>query len=316
MDFDCAKRKLNQHLILIFITILCAVVVGACSNPYTVKDSAPNKPTRVDRSEKVVPKVEPKSKYGNPKSYVVFGQRYYTLPSSKGYLEQGIASWYGTKFHGRRTSSGETYDMYAMTAAHKTLPLPTYARVTNIKNGRSIIVRINDRGPFHDNRIIDLSYAAATKLGIVTMGTGLVEVRAIDPRASQISIANSDSSNVNKKSEQQTESADSVEIIEANVTTNSYEDNQLPSAQQLEQELVIYVQLGAFRSQENAYKLRNQYRAYQFGEIDVHSDDFEGAPIFKVWIGPLATVEHADETVEKLNELGHRDYKLVFKDKP
>jgi len=154
MDFDCAKRKLTQYLQIIFVLLFTAAFMAACSNPYTIKDSAPKKPTRVDRTEKVIPKVEPKSKYGNPKSYVVFGKRYYTLPTSKGYVEQGIASWYGTKFHGRRTSSGETYDMYAMTAAHKTLPLPTYARVTNKKNGRSIIVRINDRGHFTTTELL------------------------------------------------------------------------------------------------------------------------------------------------------------------
>jgi len=129
-----------------------------------------------------VPKAEPKSKYGNPESYVVFGKRYYTKGSSKGYVERGLASWYGKKFHGQRTSSGERYDMYAMTAAHKTLPLPTYARVTNVTNGRSAVVKINDRGPFHGNRIIDLSYSAARKLGVVAKGTAMVEIRAIDPR--------------------------------------------------------------------------------------------------------------------------------------
>lgn len=128
-----------------------------------------------------VPKVEPKSKYGNPESYVVFGKRYHTKSSSHGYLARGVASWYGPNFHGRKTSSGERYDMYAMTAAHKTLPLPTYARVTNVKNGRSAVVKINDRGPFHGNRIIDLSYSAARKLGVVAKGTAMVEVKAIDP---------------------------------------------------------------------------------------------------------------------------------------
>jgi rare lipoprotein A len=103
------------------------------------------------------------------------------MSSSQGYSERGIASWYGTKFHGRRTSSGERYDMYAMTAAHRELPLPTYVRVTNLRNGRSAVVRVNDRGPFLGNRIIDLSYAAATKLGILGKGTGLVEVTALNP---------------------------------------------------------------------------------------------------------------------------------------
>jgi rare lipoprotein A len=132
-----------------------------------------------------VPKVEPLSRFGNPDSYVVFGKRYRTMDSSAGYVERGVASWYGPTFHGRRTSSGERYDMYAMTAAHKTLPLPTYARVTNLKNGRSAVVRINDRGPFHAGRVIDLSYAAASKLGVVDKGTARVEVRAIDPARPQ-----------------------------------------------------------------------------------------------------------------------------------
>jgi rare lipoprotein A len=129
-----------------------------------------------------VPKAEPRSKYGNPDSYVVFGKRYRTKKSSAGHLERGLASWYGKKFHGRKTSNGERYDMYAMTAAHKSLPLPTYAKVTNLENGRTAVVRINDRGPFHGNRVIDLSYAAARKLGVVRKGTALVEVEAIDPR--------------------------------------------------------------------------------------------------------------------------------------
>ena len=112
--------------------------------------------------------------------YVVNGKQYFTLPSARGFTQRGIASWYGPKFHGRRTSSGETYDMYKMTAAHKTLPLPTYVAVRNLATGREIVVRVNDRGPFHGDRIIDLSYAAATKLGIARRGTGLVEVRALE----------------------------------------------------------------------------------------------------------------------------------------
>jgi len=126
------------------------------------------------------PQVEPRSKYGNPKTYTVFNKSYEVLASSKGYKARGKASWYGKKFHGYRTSSGDTYDMYGMSAAHKTLPLPTYARVTNVDNGKSVVVKINDRGPFHGERIIDLSYAAATKLGILGKGTGNVEVHAID----------------------------------------------------------------------------------------------------------------------------------------
>jgi len=128
-----------------------------------------------------MPQVEPNSKYGNPESYIVFGKRYYTKTTGKGHVERGSASWYGKKFHGRKTSSGERYNMYAMTAAHKTLPLPTYVRVTNLASRRSVVVRVNDRGPFHGDRIIDLSYSAARKLGMTARGIAMVEIRAIDP---------------------------------------------------------------------------------------------------------------------------------------
>jgi rare lipoprotein A len=128
-----------------------------------------------------VPRHEPRARLGNPAFYEVLGQRYTVMADSSGYLERGVASWYGRDFHGERTSTGEPYDMYSMTAAHRTLPLPAYARVTNLRNGRSIVVRINDRGPFKANRIIDLSYAAALRLDMVRDGTTLVEVRAVAP---------------------------------------------------------------------------------------------------------------------------------------
>jgi rare lipoprotein A len=124
---------------------------------------------------------EPPSRTGNPDSYTVFGKNYFVDKTSEGYREQGLASWYGPKFHGKRTSSGTPYDMYAMTAAHKSLPIPTYARVTHRDNGRSIVVKINDRGPFVGDRIIDLSYAAATKLDMIDSGTASVEVVALPP---------------------------------------------------------------------------------------------------------------------------------------
>jgi rare lipoprotein A (peptidoglycan hydrolase) len=128
-----------------------------------------------------VPKQEPASRTGNQSSYVVFGRRYRVLPTSEGYRERGIASWYGPGFHRRRTSSGDKYDMYAVSAAHKHLPIPTYARVTNLENGQSLVVRVNDRGPFVGERIIDLSYGAATQLGMAGQGTALVEVEALAP---------------------------------------------------------------------------------------------------------------------------------------
>lgn len=126
-----------------------------------------------------VPKQESKRHSGAQKSYVVFGKRYYILNDSTNFSEEGIASWYGKDFHGRKTANGEIYNMYAMTAAHKNLPLPSYVEVTNLENNRTVIVKVNDRGPFHENRIIDLSYTAAHKLDIIKAGTALVRVRAI-----------------------------------------------------------------------------------------------------------------------------------------
>jgi rare lipoprotein A len=128
-----------------------------------------------------VPRAEPRSRKGNPPFYEVFGKRYFVLPDAAGYVERGVASWYGPGFHKASTANGERYVMYAMTAAHKTLPLPAYVLVTNLRNGRSVTVRINDRGPFKDTRIIDLSYTAAMKLDMVRDGTAFVEVRTLAP---------------------------------------------------------------------------------------------------------------------------------------
>lgn len=141
----------------------------------------PPPPANIAAVPDAVPRTEPRSAHGNPPFYDVLGQRYYVLLSADGYLERGVASWYGPTFHGGNTSSGESYDMYGMTAAHKTLPLPTYARVTNLRNGKSVVVRINDRGPFVANRLIDLSYTAAARLDMIREGTTLVEVRALTP---------------------------------------------------------------------------------------------------------------------------------------
>jgi rare lipoprotein A len=154
---------------------------GQSSRYRSRSDSVPTDAPDVSKLPEPVPKVEPRSLYGNKSPYSVLGQTYKVLPTPHGYVERGIASFYGNKFHGYKTSSLEEYDMYQFSAAHKTLPLPSYARVTNLENGKSVVVRINDRGPFHENRIIDLSFAAAVKIGVWPKGTGLVEVRAIDP---------------------------------------------------------------------------------------------------------------------------------------
>lgn len=154
--------------------------VRSPSRPVPVEPPPPP-PTNIDSIPDAVPRSEPRSAHGNPPFYDVLGKRYFVLAGADGYVERGVASWYGPTFHGVNTSSGERYDMYAMTAAHKTLPLPTYARVTNLRNGRSVTVRINDRGPFVANRLIDLSYTAAAKLDMLREGTTFVEVRALTP---------------------------------------------------------------------------------------------------------------------------------------
>jgi rare lipoprotein A len=224
------------------------------------------------------PKAEPLSAYGNPESYVVFGKRYRTMKQSRGYSERGIASWYGNKFHGLRTSSGEPYDMYAMTAAHKTLPLPCYARVTNLKNDRSVIVKINDRGPFHDNRLIDLSYTAAWKLGIIGEDTGLVEVSAIDPSAPEpTAIAKPETPKQNRG---------------------------LPE---------LFLQVGAFGSPGNADRLKQ--RIEEQLQVSVLIEEIAGraSPVYRVQVGPIASVELADHLSQRLDKLGIRNPHVVIR---
>lgn len=144
-------------------------------------DAYPLDPPDVSDVPDAIPRKEPLSRAGNRSTYSVWGKSYRVLPDAKGYNETGTASWYGKKFHGYATSSGEIYDMYEMSAAHRSLPLPTFARVTRVGTNKSVIVRVNDRGPFHSERVIDLSYAAASRLGLTDHGTGRVNVQAIDP---------------------------------------------------------------------------------------------------------------------------------------
>ncbi len=155
-------------------------VAGGLYKP-GVRDTTPDYIPNVACIPEPVVVAEPRSAYGNRSPYNVLGRSYRVLDATEGFVETGVASYYGNKFHGRRTSNQEVYDMYAFTAAHKSLPLPSFARVTNLDNGRSVVVRVNDRGPFHEGRVIDLSYAAAVKLDIHRNGTGRVEVRALQP---------------------------------------------------------------------------------------------------------------------------------------
>ncbi len=188
---------MTQRTKLIFASLCVGLglTLGGCSSTpqkesistyqdYKNKEGKPAKSlydVDVSQIPDAEPREEPFSRYGNKSPYVVFGETYNVLPTPKGYKERGIASWYGPDFHGKRTSSWETYDMFRMTAAHKSLPLPCYAKVTNLQNGKHIIVKVNDRGPFHDGRIIDLSFAAAKKLDMAVDGTAQVEVEALNP---------------------------------------------------------------------------------------------------------------------------------------
>ena len=244
----------------------------SCSSITEQADRAPTSPPDVSNIPNAIPKDEPRSKYGNPTSYEVFGKTYYTLASSQDYQEKGIASWYGAKFHGQRTSSGETYDMYAMTAAHKTLPLPSYVEVTNLNNGRKVIVKVNDRGPFHDNRLIDLSYTAAKKLGILGHGTGLVAIRAINGGEVPVNIVN----NVQQQP-----------VLDASVG--------------------MYLQVGAFSTSTNAQQFKSKVQSQIGDEVRVTSD----GKLYRVRIGPLENVEEGDSLANRLLDLGFNDSHLV-----
>ncbi len=174
------------HIVLAraLMLALMAALPGCITHPVAPAPSGPaTAPTAppVDAIGDAIPRAEPLSKRGNPAFYDVLGKRYHVMSSAAGYVERGVASWYGPGFHKESTSNGEPYDMYGMTAAHKTLPLPCYVRVTNLGNGKSIVVRVNDRGPFKEGRIIDLSHTAAAKLDMLRAGTALVEVRVITP---------------------------------------------------------------------------------------------------------------------------------------
>lgn len=175
-------RSSTLHWLPLALALVLAGCVGSPPiRPPTHPSLPPPSPIPADIENipEPVPRSEPKSARGNPPFYDVLGKRYFVLDTAEGYLERGVASWYGPGFHTASTSNGERYDMYAMSAAHKTLPLPAYVQVTNLSNGKHVIVRVNDRGPFKDGRIIDLSYSAAAKLDMIKAGTTFVEVRAL-----------------------------------------------------------------------------------------------------------------------------------------
>ena len=270
-------------------------------------------PPTPDTVHDAIPRIEPRSRYGNPPFYEVFGKRYYVLSSSVGYWERGVASWYGPGFHKVRTSTGEPYDMYGMTAAHKTLPLPAYVRVTNLQNGRSIVVRVNDRGPFVGNRIIDLSYTAAAKLDMLRNGTALVEVRAIDPSTPLPVVTASASPSA------PTPGTQAAAIARAPVTTapaavalaavapTAAVPVATPAAR-----ATLFIQAGAFSDSANAQRLADQLRGGGYGKIFVRDDQIAGRRMYRVRIGPVPDVAEFDRVVAALEGAGINDAHLAL----
>lgn len=266
---------------MLMIVLLTA---GCGSSP--IKDGPPPGSPYLGHIPDAVPRAEQRSPYGNPRSYVVHGRRYHTLRSSRGYVERGIASWYGRKFHGRRTSSGERFDMYAMTAAHRSLPLPTYVLVTNLRNGRQALVRVNDRGPFHPNRLIDLSYAAATKLGIVGNGTGFVEVRAVGPGTEPLEA----------RAEPRPAAANPALLARAAEPARAGNGVPvLPSAGPTAPLVRLYLQAGAFSDRVNAERLSQRLRPVAGKLVYVSPIIMDGTALYRVRIGPLPDVVKADK---------------------
>lgn len=213
----------------------------------------------------------PKSRYGNPGSYKVLGKWYSVLPTACGYSGKGIASWYGPNFHGKRTSSGETYDMHGMTAAHKTLPIPVMVKVTNLDNGKELVVRVNDRGPFHTGRIIDLSKAAAQKLGVIAKGTARVKVEAIG----------------------------SPSNTSAHTSTSKDYRNR------------IYVQAGSFGDRFNADNMLARLRDHGFENIQIQALSVSGNKVHRVRVGPLSSPQQAESVNQRMSHLGYRGHRVI-----
>ncbi|HTY94908.1 MAG TPA: septal ring lytic transglycosylase RlpA family protein [Steroidobacteraceae bacterium] len=252
----------------------CTLVGGripAGAHPQPAPTPAAPPPADLAAIPDAVPRFEPRSRNGNPPFYDVLGHRYTILPTADGYVERGVASWYGPGFHGVSTSTGEPYDMYAMTAAHKTLPIPCYARVTNLVNGRSVVVRINDRGPFVATRLIDLSYTAAAKLDMLRTGTAMVEVRVVtpgEPRSQMLTRA-----------------------------------DQTPPP-------TLYVQAGAFAVPANAEGLLLRLQQAGLADAYVLAP-LPGHHLYRVRVGPIGSVTDFDAVVAKLATLGVPDAQLA-----
>ena len=274
MDSLISKERIHLSIRPVLSALVLLLMLTACTG---VRDSAPANYTKQwDEIPDAVPAAVTPSKYGNPNSYTVMGKTYYVKDSSDGFKQKGIASWYGSKFHGRRTSSGEEYSMYSMTAAHKTLPIPVYVEVTNIDNGRVATVKVNDRGPFHEGRIIDLSYAAATKLGVAQTGTANVTIRVVTP-----------------------ETGKERQGGDVSVKSSHSESDKL------------YVQVAAFSTEKNARQHLEKLQDEGFFDVRLYQETEKGKTIYRVKIGPLPTVHVAKNVLAQLKEKNHKNLKIV-----
>jgi rare lipoprotein A len=300
---------------------LTALLLAACSaSPRrpAVPERQPMPPAPADLAHlpDAVPRAEPRSAHGNPPFYEVYGKRYQVLASSTGFVERGVASWYGPDFHGHSTSSGEPYDMYAMTAAHKTLPLPCYARITNLANGRSVVVRINDRGPFVANRIVDLSYSAALRLDLVRTGTGFVELRALGPGEDSLYAAAAPAGAATTtprlqpavQPAQQGVPGPEPVIVPPPVAAEPAGSGLLVLAPQ---DLSLYIQVGAYGDPANANRVLARLQAGGMPRAWVQAVNSNGRALQRVRIGPIASVADYDQLAARLATLGFPDARLA-----
>jgi rare lipoprotein A len=326
--------KFSRALALPFCAAV-TVAMAACfsapprrESPPPVIAAPPEAPPAPESVPEVVPRMEPRSRNGNPPFYDVFGKRYFVLSSSVGYLERGVASWYGPGFHKVRTSIGEPYDMYGMTAAHKTLPLPAYVRVTNLQNGRSVVVRVNDRGPFVGNRIIDLSYTAAAKLDMLRNGTAMVEVRSLDISAqAPITAANSSTTGAPTAAPVALPTAAPTA---APLTASPLIVTPVPAAPATAAPVAgapdptsapaitvpvpsaLFIQAGAFSDPKNAERLMEKLRGGGYGKVFVRDNEIAGRRMYRVRIGPVPDVAEFDRIVAALERAGVNDAHLAL----
>lgn len=261
---------------------------------YYLDDGPGDKPPAdIDRIPDAVPRVEPLHR-GTARPYTVMGRSYTPMTSLQPYKARGVATWYGRRYHGKQTSSGEIYDMYGMTAAHPILPIPSYARVTNLASGRSVVVRINDRGPFIDSRLIDLSYTAAHRLGVLAGGSAMVEVESILPGESAVAAA--------PRPAQQTPLPMQREPESASATPPATEPPSSAAALPMSSETGgLYLQLGAFGSRENA----DNYLARLRSQVDWLSQTLHVLPkdgLFRVHAGPYASQSEAQQAADRISQ--------------